>query len=105
MRSMSTQSQPRPSTTFPFTRKNPRADNGGRPRRAYKENDERFHFDPEDLIVATYGGIYNRTAVITHIPSGLVVDGHDPNFPGSRMAARQTAMRNLKKKLEELGEE
>lgn len=102
---MSTQSRPRPSTTFPFTRKNPDPFGSGRPRRAYTENDQRFHFDPEDLIVATSGGIYNRTAVITHIPSGIVVEGHDPNFPGSRMAARQTAMRNLKKKLEELEQE
>lgn len=88
----------------PTGRRNPHSKDPkgrGRPRRVTWDT-QRFNLRAEDLIIETFGGLENRTAVITHKPSGITVEGHNPDFPGSRLAARKEAMFNLMEKLEEL---
>lgn len=55
-----------------------------------------FQFRYEDLIIETYGGLHDRLAIITHKPTGLVAEGHDPAYPGSRVGARKMALENLR---------
>lgn len=67
----------------------------GRPRVV----NEYFGFRVEDLAVESYGGLENALVVITHIPTGTVVEGRSLENPGSHLAARREAMRLLKEKL------
>ena len=89
---MSTPSQPKRSATFAITRKSPDKKGRGRPRTV----SERFDFLAEDLIVETYGDYTHREVWITHKPSGVTVKGHNPDHPGSALAARKHAMHLLK---------
>lgn len=69
----------------------------GRPRRTQ----DGFNIDHKDLKVELSGPYLRATATITHIPTGIVVEGHNPNLPRSGLAARVVAMKLLKAKLEE----
>lgn len=68
----------------------------GRPRL----NQNGFTFKPEELKIETYGSRTRALAFITHIPTGITVEGHDPNYPGSVLSAKTAAMKLLSQKVE-----
>lgn len=88
----------------PTGRRNPHSKDPkgrGRPRRVTWDT-QRFNVRAEDLIIETTGAQTHARCVITHKPTGITVEGHNPEFPGSPLAARKEAMFLLVEKLEEL---
>jgi hypothetical protein len=75
--------------------KSPSRTGNGRPR----ISTERFDFRAEDLIVESGGPQDHRTAIITHKPTGITVEGHDARNPTSLVGARKDAMRKLKEQI------
>ena len=73
------------------------------PQRTEKET---FDLKTEDVTVEIISrSRVETTASVTHHPTGIVVWGHDPEFPGSTLSAKRVALRNLMGKLEELNAE
>lgn len=106
-RSRSTPSQPNSSPLSPSGRRNPHSldpRGRGRPRRVTWDT-ERFDVKAEDLTVETRGAQTYAVCYITHKPTGIRVEGHNDEFPGSILAARKEAMYLLVEALEKLEEE
>jgi hypothetical protein len=76
----------------------------GRPRRITWDTD-RFDIKATDLIIETRGAQTYALCTITHKPTGIVVEGHNDEWPGSPDAARREAMYLLRDELEKLEKE
>lgn len=103
-RSSNTPSPPNASPLSPSGRRNPHSldpKGRGRPRRITWDPTYRFNIDVKDITVESYGAQSHAVCVITHLPTGIRVEGHNDEFPGSILAAKKEAMYLLAEELEE----
>lgn len=56
--------------------------------------------NPDDLRIDVFRNSVETHVRITHLPTGHVGTGNDPEYPLSEQAAKQVAMRELMTKLE-----
>lgn len=96
---------PNASPLSPNGRRNPHSldpKGRGRPRRITWDPTRRFNVNAKDITVESYGAQTYAVCVITHLPTGIVVKGHNDEYPGSILAAKKEAMFLLIEELEKL---